>query len=105
MGPRGGGQGTHMMASAAAPAGCHYFVQAGHPVYWVDRPVTRRFAYHADALGPAHFRSCRPYERWLPSHGRLNTGHGRAPTQSTTKRNQFMAVERGNIGDEALIAI
>jgi len=99
----GGGQGTHMMGIGRRPGWVHYFVQAGHPVYWVDRPSYGRSPYHADALGPSHLPIVPPYEPLLPSTGVFNTGQWPGTnTIDDPNVNQFMAVERGNIGDEAL---
>jgi hypothetical protein len=101
----GGGQGTHMMGIGRRPGWVHYFVQAGYAVYWVDRPSYGRSPYHADALGPSHLPIVPPYEGLLQSTGVFNTGQWPGtPTMEDPNVNQFMAVERGNVADEALLS-
>jgi pimeloyl-ACP methyl ester carboxylesterase len=98
----GGGQGTHMMGIGRRPGWVHYFVQAGYAVYWVDRPSYGRSPYHADALGASHLPIVPPYEGLLQSTGVFNTGQfPGTPTMDDPNVNQFMAVERGNVSDEA----
>jgi pimeloyl-ACP methyl ester carboxylesterase len=49
----GSGQMLHYMGAGDGAAGwAHYYVQAGYPVYLVDRPGHGRAPFHPDALGP-----------------------------------------------------
>ena len=48
----GGGQGGHYWGLAGEPGWAHYYLQAGYPIYVVDRPGHGRSPYHPDALGP-----------------------------------------------------
>lgn len=47
----GGGQGTDYMGVNGNASWAHYYVQAGYPVYLVDRPGHGRSPFHPDALG------------------------------------------------------
>jgi pimeloyl-ACP methyl ester carboxylesterase len=49
----GSAQMLHYMGNGDGASGwAHYYVQAGYPVYLVDRPGHGRGVYHPDALGP-----------------------------------------------------
>ena len=98
----GGGQGTHMMGIGGRPGWVHYFVQAGHAVYWVDRPSYGRSPYHPDALGPSHLPNVPPYEGLLQSTAVFNTAQWPGPGgMNDPLVDQFMACEYGNTSDEA----
>jgi pimeloyl-ACP methyl ester carboxylesterase len=98
----GGGQGTHMMGIGGRPGWVHYFVQAGHSVYWLDRPSYGRSPYHPDALGPSHLPNVPPYEGLITSTAVFNTGQWPGPGgMNDPLIGQFMACESGNVSDEA----
>ncbi len=98
----GGGQGTHMMGIGGRPGWVHYFVQAGYPVYWIDRPSYGRSPYHPDALGPSHLPNVPPMEGLVASTGVFNTAQWPGPGgMSDPLVDQFMACESGNVTDEA----
>ena len=49
----GSAQMLHYMGNGDGVAGwAHYYVQAGYPVYLIDRPGHGRSVYHPDTLGP-----------------------------------------------------
>jgi pimeloyl-ACP methyl ester carboxylesterase len=48
----GGGSMLHYMGVNGMAGWAHYYIQAGYPVYLVDRPGHGRAPYHPDALGP-----------------------------------------------------
>ena len=48
----GGGSMLHYMGLDGKAGWAHYYLQAGYPVYLVDRPGHGRAPYHPDALGP-----------------------------------------------------
>jgi pimeloyl-ACP methyl ester carboxylesterase len=98
----GGGQGTHMMGIGRRPGWVHFFVQNGYDVYWVDRPSYGRSQYQPDALGPSHLPLVPAYEFLITSTAVFNTAQwpGKASMEDPYI-DQFMAVERGNVSDEA----
>jgi pimeloyl-ACP methyl ester carboxylesterase len=69
----GTGQMLHYMGNGSGMAGwAHYFVQAGYPVYLVDRPGHGRAVYHPDALGP--ITPIATYEQIVPDFRRAARG-------------------------------
>lgn len=69
----GSAQMLHYMGSGSGLGGwAHYWVQAGYPVYLVDRPGHGRSVYHPDALGP--IAPLASYEQLLPEFQRSARG-------------------------------
>ena len=57
----GGGSMLHYMGINGMAGWAHYYIQAGYPVYLVDRPGHGRSPYHPDALGP--IGACPTYDQ------------------------------------------
>jgi pimeloyl-ACP methyl ester carboxylesterase len=57
----GGGSMLHYMGVNGMAGWAHYYIQAGYPVYLVDRPGHGRAPYHPDALGP--ISACPTYDQ------------------------------------------
>ena len=84
----GGGSMLHYMGVNGMAGWAHYYIQAGYPVYLVDRPGHGRAPYHPDALGP--ISAC-------PTYGQITSDTLRAAKQPNK---QWMGT--GDIGDPAL---
>ena len=84
----GGGSMLHYMGVNGMAGWAHYYIQAGYPVYLVDRPGHGRVPYHPDALGP--ISAC-------PTYGQI-TGD----TLRAAKQPNKQWIGTGDIGDPAL---
>ncbi len=84
----GGGSMLHYMGVNGMAGWAHYYIQAGYPVYLVDRPGHGRAPYHPDALGP--ISAC-------PTYGQITRDTLRAANQPNK---QWMGT--GDIGDPLL---
>jgi len=84
----GGGSMLHYMGVNGMAGWAHYYIQAGYPVYLVDRPGHGRVPYHPDALGP--ISAC-------PTYGQITGDTLRAARQPNKQW-----IGTGDIGDPAL---
>jgi len=84
----GGGSMLHYMGVNGMAGWAHYYIQAGYPVYLVDRPGHGRAPYHPDALGP--ISAC-------PTYGQITSDTLRA---AKLPNKQWMGT--GDIGDPLL---
>ena len=84
----GGGSMLHYMGVDGKAGWAHYYLQAGYPVYLVDRPGHGRVPYHPDALGPAG-----AYPSFATVTGDFMRG-------AKTPNKQWLGT--GNVGDPAL---
>ena len=84
----GGGSMLHYMGVNGMAGWAHYYIQAGYPVYLVDRPGHGRAPYHPDALGP--ISAC-------PTYAQITGDTLRAAKQPNK---QWMGT--GDIGDPLL---
>ena len=84
----GGGSMLHYMGVNGMAGWAHYYIQAGYPVYLVDRPGHGRVPYHPDALGP--ISAC-------PTYGQITGDTLRAARQPNKQW-----IGSGDIGDPAL---
>jgi pimeloyl-ACP methyl ester carboxylesterase len=81
----GGGSMLHYMGVNGMAGWAHYYIQAGYPVYLVDRPGHGRAPYHPDALGPIGN---------IPTYAQITVDTLRA---AKTPNKQWMGT--GDIGD------
>jgi len=84
----GGGSMLHYMGVNGMAGWAHYYIQAGYPVYLVDRPGHGRAPYHPDALGP--ISAC-------PTYAQITVDTLRAAQQPNKQW-----IGTGDIGDPAL---
>jgi pimeloyl-ACP methyl ester carboxylesterase len=84
----GGGSMLHYMGVNGMAGWAHYYIQAGYPVYLVDRPGHGRAPYHPDALGP--ISAC-------PTYAQITSDTLRAAKQPNKQW-----IGTGDIGDPAL---
>jgi pimeloyl-ACP methyl ester carboxylesterase len=84
----GGGSMLHYMGVNGMAGWAHYYIQAGYPVYLVDRPGHGRAPYHPDALGP--ISACPTYDQITRD------------TLRAAKQPNKQWIGTGDIGDPAL---
>ena len=84
----GGGSMLHYMGVDGKAGWAHYYLQAGYPVYLVDRPGHGRAPYHPDALGP------------IGAHPSYATVTGDFMRGAKTPNQQWPGT--GNVGDPLL---
>ena len=84
----GGGSMLHYMGVNGMAGWAHYYIQAGYPVYLVDRPGHGRVPYHPDALGP--ISACPTYDQITRD------------TLRAAKQPNKQWIGTGDIGDPAL---
>jgi len=102
----GTGQMLHYMGAGDGMAGwAHHYVQAGYPVYLVDRPGHGRAPFHPDALGPI---GNQPTYAGIVADTRRSAAMPNKQWPGTTGEvgdplvDQFMASQNGSMADLVL---